>query len=92
MEPEPEPAAEPEPESDPEWPPLTRPAEPEPESNVIHAELVNSSRNDEITILKTKISELEDRLKKLENWRGNYTSDTQNEIMPESSGGITLNL
>ena len=66
--------------------------EPAPEPSVIHAELVNSSRNDEITILKTKVSELEDRLKKLENWRGNYTSDTQNEIMRESSGGITLNL
>ena len=74
---EPEPAAEP---------------EPAPESSVIHAELVNSSRNDEINILKTKVSELEDRLKKLENWRGNYTSDTQNEIMPESHEGITLNL
>tara|TARA_B100000900_G_C20432423_1_gene655575 strand:+ start:60 stop:854 length:795 start_codon:yes stop_codon:yes gene_type:complete len=41
--------------------------EPTPESNVIHAELVNSSRNDEINILKTKVSELEARLKKLEN-------------------------
>ena len=82
-EPEPEPAAEPEPESDPEWPPLTRPTGPEPESNVIHAELVNSSRNDEITILKTKISELEDRLKKLEN-----IIDAQNKEMT----GLRLNI
>ena len=91
MEPEPESEPEPAPESEPESEPAPEP-EPAPESSVIHAELVNSSRNDEITILKTKVSELEDRLKKLENWRGNYTSDTQNEIMRESSGGITLNL
>ena len=54
---EPEPAAEPE--------PTPEPAAAEP--GVIHAELVNSSRNDEINILKTKVSELEARLKKLEN-------------------------
>lgn len=74
---------EPEPESDPEWPPWPRLAEPEPEPSVIHAELVNSSRNDEITILKTKVSELEDRLKKLEN-----IIDTQNKEMT----GLRLNI
>ena len=82
------PSPEPSPEPSPAPSPAPSPS-PIPTSSVIRAELVSSSRNDEITILKSRIDELERRLISLEDKK---STDKKISDKKSTGEGITLNL